>query len=160
MGADRKKLELMALVAVAAVMALICLPIIWPEKGQTAPAAPSPIPAYAGYAGEAEKLESLLSRIKGAGRVEVMITYGGEAEKVPAYESSANTASTQDGEKSTLSESASQQPAFRGDQAVVLTEKRPQVLGVIVVAEGAADFVVRAELARAVQVALGIEAKG
>ena len=36
---------------------------------------------------EKQRLASILSSIKGAGAVEVMITYEGEAEKVPAYES-------------------------------------------------------------------------
>ena len=43
--------------------------------------------------------------------------------------------------------------------AVVISEKRPEVLGVIVVAEGAGDMNVKMELQRAVSTALGVSAQ-
>ena len=104
-------------------------------------------------------MASILSSIKGAGAVEVMITYEGEAEKVPAYDNNSTTSSTVEAQnRSTTNQSTSTKPVSGSEDLVVITEKRPQVLGVVIVAEGANDLTVQMELSRAAQTALGVEA--
>ena len=110
-----------------------------------------------------KRLRGVLSQIRGAGRVEVLITYETSGEIVPATVSQTDESlSTGGGGSGTRSEQLREvtQPATvtsGGVQApIVLIEKEPMVRGVIVVAEGAADPMVRLDLQRAVKVVTGI----
>ncbi|OQB25210.1 MAG: hypothetical protein BWY11_00540 [Firmicutes bacterium ADurb.Bin182] len=113
-----------------------------------------------------EKLQDVLSKIRGAGKVEVMITYETGTEIVPAFSSDKQSSSTvnesETTQSSTISETESRQPATisqgNGNQPLVLTERQPVVRGVIVVAEGAADIMVKLDLQLAVQTVLGVSA--
>lgn len=111
-----------------------------------------------------EKLAAVLSCIRGAGRVEVMVTYETSSELVPAMTTSTNNNASEssDGSKTNTSSQTTEstQPATvsgtNGDTPIVLMEKQPVVRGVIVVAEGAADISVKLDLQRAVQAVLNI----
>lgn len=113
-----------------------------------------------------EKLKEVLSSIRGAGKVEVMITYETGTEIVPAFSSDKQSSSTindsDTAKSSTTNETESKQPATisqsDGYSPIVLTEKQPTVRGVIVVAEGAADIMVKLDLQMAVQTVLGVNA--
>lgn len=110
------------------------------------------------------RLESILSRIRGAGEVRVMITYETGPEVITAMSSKVSGTSTQtDGQDSSsistnTSESSEPATVHTGDgyEPIVLYEKQPTIRGVIVVAEGAADIAVRLDLQRAVQAVLDI----
>ena len=108
-----------------------------------------------------ERLKSVLSCIRGAGKVEVMITYDTGAQIVPAMSTDTQTGITQSAESVTENRTESSRPVTvsqgGGNEALVLTEKQPIVRGVIVIAEGAADIAVRINLQNAVQTVLGIE---
>ncbi len=127
--------------------------------GQTA------VTASDDYAGETERrLTQVLSSIRGAGKVEVMITYETGKEIVAAMRSNTNTNASEssDGDhvSTTTQTTESTQPATIGkngaDEPLILMEKNPTVRGVVVVAEGAADVRVKLDLLRAVQAALDI----
>lgn len=119
-------------------------------------------------ASEAEletRLQEVLSCIRGAGRVEVMITYDTSREIVPAMTTNVNSTGSEssngDGSSSSSQQSTeSTEPATvsgsGGNEPIVLKEIEPQVRGVIVVAEGAADINVRMDLQRAVRAVLDI----
>lgn len=99
------------------------------------------------------RLEAILSEIKGAGKVRVMITFDRGSEIVPARESQRSTGENGTNESSkplTVSSSGGQSP-------VVLAEIMPKIRGVIVVAEGAWDISVKNELEKAAMTALGTE---
>lgn len=99
------------------------------------------------------KLEDILSRIDGAGKVRVMITYDSGTELVPAVESQITvnqTGSSESKRPVTVSEGGTQLP-------LVLAELSPRIRGVIVVAEGASDIRVKTELLNAVMTVLGTE---
>ena len=84
---------------------------------------------------EAQRLEELLSCVAGAGKVMVHIYYEDAGELVPIYD--------QDGDVVVLS---------RGEERIgALKEKTPRVAGVLIVAEGAGDSRVRAELITSVR---------
>ena len=110
------------------------------------------------------RLETVLSSIRGAGRVEVMITYESGPELVTAMntDTNSNRSESLDGGKqsSTEQQTESQKPATvsgsGGTEPIVLTEKQPAVRGVIVVAEGAGNIMVRVDLQRAVQTVLDV----
>lgn len=111
-----------------------------------------------------KRLEEVLSNIRGAGRVEVMITYETGPELVTAMSTDTNTnrsESVGDGKQSnTEQETQSQKPATvsgsGGSSPIIITEKQPSVRGVIVIAEGASDLMVRTNLQRAVQTVLDV----
>ena len=111
-----------------------------------------------------QRLIEVLSEIRGAGRVDVLITYETNGEIVTATvrqtdEDVRNADGTAGSETSrTLREVT--EPATieteKGHAPIILYEKEPIVRGVIVVAEGASDFSVRQKLQAAVHVATGI----
>lgn len=111
-----------------------------------------------------ERLEQVLSCIRGAGRVDVMITYDSGPEIVPAMSTNVNStgSETSEGSRSSSSQQSTEstEPATvsgsGGNEPIVLKEIEPVVRGVIVVAEGAADIEVRIDLQRAVRAVLDI----
>ena len=112
------------------------------------------------------RLAEVLSSIRGAGAVEVMITYETGTELVPAMSTDTQTGTTEssgsDAHSVTENSVESSQPATLngngGSETIILTEIQPKVRGVIVIAEGAADISVRLRLQSAVQTVLGIQA--
>lgn len=102
-----------------------------------------------------KKLEEILSSMRGAGKVRVMLTLDRTKEQIIASNEK-NTG----GEKSVSSESrpATVQSGNR-EEAIVLSEIFPRIRGVIVIAEGATDIGVRQSISAAVSTVLGIEEK-
>lgn len=97
-----------------------------------------------------ERLENILSKINGAGKVEVMITYYGSSQTSIAYET-----------KSEVEEESRQtdkRAVMSGNSPVVIQELYPKVKGVIVVAQGAGDIGVKHALREAVTAAMGVGA--
>ena len=112
------------------------------------------------------RLEQALSSIKGAGKVEVMITYKSGKEIVPAFSSVESTTVTQEEDNNGGTRSINQtdintQPVTisnsEGSEPLVLKEVEPEIKGVIVIAEGADDIRVKLELLKATQIALGVK---
>ena len=126
-------------------------------------------PAQSGTGAEAfaessveERLAETLSCIRGAGRVQVMITYETGTQIVPAMstdvQSSTSQSTSEGGTTVNENRTESTRPASLQEEALVLTEKAPEVRGVIVIAEGAADIAVKLRLERAVETVLGVDA--
>ena len=91
------------------------------------------------------KLAKVLSRIEGAGEVEVFLTVASEGEKVVATES----VESSDGTVTTS-------PVFSGGEPVILEVLTPEITGVLIVAEGADDLGVRFNLIEATASVLNI----
>lgn len=110
-----------------------------------------------------QKMEKILSEISGAGKVSVMITYKGSVEYVTANTSNVNTNTTTDISRTTSTTSQTISPVIINSNGssgpIIIKEIMPEVKGVIVVAEGAGNVIVRLELIRAVMVALDIGAE-
>ncbi len=112
------------------------------------------------------RLEEVLSSIRGAGKVQVMITYDTGKELVPAMSTDTQAGTTEttgsDAHSITQNNTESSQPATisgsGGSETIILTEIQPKVRGVIVIAEGAADISVKLRLQNAVQTVLGVKA--
>ncbi|MGI5849714.1 MAG: stage III sporulation protein AG [Christensenellales bacterium] len=110
------------------------------------------------------RLKETLSRIEGAGRVEVMITYESSSEIVPALsvdtQNSTTTNTNENGTSMTSSENTQSEivtiNGSSGSSALVLREDSPEVKGVLVIAEGANDIGVKLNLLRAVQTVLNV----
>ena len=91
-------------------------------------------------------LERVLSGIEGAGTVSVMISFSDDGERVIAME----TTTLEDGTVVTA-------PALVGGEVVVLEEKKPEISGVLIVAEGAGSLSVRFNLLSAAASVLDID---
>ena len=121
-----------------------------------------------GRVGERDALEKrlidVLSKIRGAGRVDVLVTYETNGEIVTATvrqtDEDVRNADGTGGSETSRSVREVTEPATietgNGHAPIVLYEKEPVIRGVIVVAEGASDFSVRQKLEAAVHAATGI----
>lgn len=110
-----------------------------------------------------KKLADVLSKIDGAGKVEIMVTYKGSTEKVIAntkstHSNSSNGSGSINTSTSTITETPIVISSNGSSRLYVLKEIMPEVTGAIVVAEGASNARVRLELMRAVQTILDINA--
>ncbi len=162
-----KKLEMAVYIGLALLIVLLYVTTLFPEEK---PSSAEPVENTQHTAQSEleveERLEAVLSSIRGAGRVEVMITYETGPEIVTAMNTDTNTnrSETVDNEKESTVEqrTESQKPATvsgnNGTEPIVITEKQPAVRGVIVVAEGADKVAVRMDLQRAVQTVLNVPA--
>ena len=112
------------------------------------------------------RLKRVLSAIKGAGNVEVMISYKSGKELVPAMNTVESNTQTEEKDsnggirKVSQSDTNSQPVSMttsEGTKPLITREIQPEVLGVIVIAEGADDIYVRMELQKAVQTVLGVD---
>ena len=108
------------------------------------------------------ELESILSQIKGAGKTKVMISYDGEGSIVPAETiNSSSTITSKDGnvtEKTTENKNTVIVTSGGSSGPVVLEKKAPDIIGIIVVSEGAGNPEVAVKLIRAVQTITGVTA--
>ncbi len=112
------------------------------------------------------RIEKVLSKIDGAGKVTVMVTYASGKEIVPATDvkktengtvEKDSGGGTRDIDQNEYeSKVVYEEIQGGGKKPVVLKEMLPDVKGVLVVAEGAADILVRDSLTRAVQVLMDI----
>lgn len=111
-----------------------------------------------------QRLIEVLSKIRGAGRVDVLVTYETNGEIVTATvrqtDEDVKDANGTGGSETSRSTREVTEPATveteNGHAPIVLYQKEPIVRGVIVVAEGASDFSVREKLQAAVHAATGI----
>ncbi len=110
------------------------------------------------------RLSEVLSKINGAGAVSVMINYSGSSELITATTTNTSIDKTSDNGSSsnrvTESKTESVSPVIiqknGEDTPVIVKEILPDIVGVIVVAEGAKDMSVRINLVSAVQTLLNI----
>lgn len=114
-----------------------------------------------------QRLEHILSQIAGAGKVEVSVFLATGTRYEYAINVSANKRVIDEkdqggGVRLTTEDNLSDQYVLiRGNQAeekpVIIQENSPEIQGVLVVADGAKDARIKAQLLQAVQVALGLE---
>lgn len=114
----------------------------------------------------AARLQEMLSDIEGAGRVKVTVKLAASSREDYAINTTTGSKTTQEkdqgGGTRTITENTgnNQLVLVRGDKGeapVVEQEQSARVSGVLVVAEGAADPLVKADLFQAVRVSLGVE---
>lgn len=108
------------------------------------------------------KLEEILSKIDGAGEVDVMITFDSSEELQPAYNSNLTTEKTQEkdqkGGERTVTTSSENKTMITSstDGPIILKTNEAKIKGVIVVASGAKDSKVKEIIYSAVQTALQV----
>jgi stage III sporulation protein AG len=158
----KKKIQYVAVL----LLAIIILTIYFSSFKSSAPdtAAPETSKAAVGYDDLEERLEKILSKIEGAGKVDVMITYESTPEKVPALSVDKQTSTSTDiGENGTNTTNIENTQSDvvtvnggNGNDAFILRENTPKIMGVIVIAEGADNITVKLDLLRAVETVLNV----
>jgi len=112
-----------------------------------------------------KRLEQILSEIEGAGTVKVMVTWNSDGEVVHAYNvtEESTVREEQDGSERTgktderkLQRELAFMDGSNGRVPVVTQKIRPDVKGVVVVADGAGSTAVRQDIINAVEALLGI----
>jgi stage III sporulation protein AG len=106
----------------------------------------------------------MLSEIKGAGKVSVMIMYDGGVEYVTANSSSVTTNKTTDNsggvDRITENTTETSTPIIINENGqskpIIIKEIMPNITGVMIIAEGANDVSVRMELMRAAATILDV----
>lgn len=104
------------------------------------------------------RLGKVLSNVKGAGKVNVMVTVESGSEIIIATSTEEKVTTSSGSSNSNQSSTVVEKPIIIGDEPVVLIEKLPKIKGVIVVAQGAGNVQVRLELLKAVQAVLEVDA--
>ncbi|WP_244648207.1 stage III sporulation protein AG [Ruminiclostridium herbifermentans] len=113
------------------------------------------------------KLQAILSKIKGAGKVDVMITFYTGNEYIPAVDVNTSENSTQEKDKeggsrivrqTDIENSTIYEEANGSKKPFIIKEIFPKVKGVVVVADGADDAEVKANLSKAAEALLDIAA--
>lgn len=112
-----------------------------------------------------KELEEILSLINGAGKVSVMVSYKNDTEKVPMIDTKVTTTIVSEkdsggGERKTEETNTEESIVFEENGSsknpVIKHEINPQVIGVIVVADGASNNVVKENLIKAVEAAIDV----
>ena len=105
------------------------------------------------------KLENILSSIKGVGKVNVMVSYTNSTEKVPLYDTKETTTITEEtdnqgGERKTEEINREYTIVYEeggsSKTAIVKQSIMPEIIGVIVTAEGAENNLVKENIINAV----------
>lgn len=129
------------------------------------PAAGNATPISALEATLSHELERMLGQVDGAGRVAAWVTVASGAEQIYARDVEDDRRVTEEsdvqGGRRLVEEASSRSQVVFGDRdspPLVRQVRAADVRGVLVVAEGGRDSVVRWRLLRAVQVALGVPA--
>ncbi|HWP95914.1 MAG TPA: hypothetical protein VN426_03620 [Syntrophomonadaceae bacterium] len=148
---------------------LICLgllAILWPvtkSDVKTTTSDAQQAQSLTGGAGSrmAADLEKILSKVEGAGKVDVSISLASEGSKTYASNtrSEKNTIEERDpkgSSKTTSQENISHDLAVSAGSPLLLEDKTPEVLGVLVVADGATDATVRERLLNATATLLNV----
>ena len=155
---DRRRIKNL-LLALALGVALLSLVRLWPAEQRTDTGAEPPAAVTAAAPEDLlqRELESILSQVKGAGRVRVAVWYSAGSSAVYATESEDSSERRSDGEGEQLSEGRRVSVATVGDQPLLVRQEAAAVRGVVVVAEGAGDPQVRERLYAAVKSLLGLK---
>ncbi len=112
------------------------------------------------------KLESILSKISGVGKVNVMITYSQSSTLTPIYNEDTSVSNTNEtdstGGTRTITETGSQKEVVYKEntdgskEPITQSVSSPKIEGAVVVAEGAEDANVKTSIVQALEAATGL----
>lgn len=163
---EKKKLKPLIFLSVICVLALIVISVIPDEKKEVENVSTdSEDKAFASEKEQEDlesKLKQILSKINGAGDVDVMITFQSSEEVVPAYNSNITTETTKEqdssgGERTTTSSTENKTMiTSNSNEPVILKTSEAEIKGVIVVSSGANNQAVKELLYDAVKTSLQI----
>ncbi len=159
--------------AIVLIIGLLLAVIVWPtssgdeQGGNHAPQTEIPLVGTDELTYEEkleEKLASILSQVKGAGKVEVMITLESSSELVFQTDEAQNTETIHEQDSaggirdsSTIDYTSDTVQAGSDGSPYVIKEINPQVSGVLVLAQGAGSAAVKNEIYEAVEALFNLE---
>lgn len=152
---------------VAAAVCLGLLALIWPtsknvpQNTTTSTANQSTDGVAQAKAKLADELENILSQVEGAGEVQVSITLSSDGLKSYARNTKNERKETKEldnsgGDRTITEENQTSDIAVSGGAALLVEDSAPEVVGVLVVAEGAQDGLVKEKLTDAATTLLNI----
>lgn len=144
-----KKKPALQYILITLAAAIVLAIYFWPASDSVPKAADS-------TASLETRLAAALSKVQGAGKVDVVINYESTAERIPAMSGNSQSSSTKDDNKSSSTSSEQTEVAVSGGDAIIVREDLPQVRGVVVVAKGADNIGVRQKLLSAACTLLGV----
>lgn len=164
---DKKKIYSLLSLGVVCAIALIVLPSFSKDnKGEEEKSANIDKQAEVSKQNDNDstelKLKNILSKIEGAGEVDVMITFESSEEIQPAFNSNSNTEKTEEvdaqgGERTVTTSSENKTMITSGSNTpVVLKTNEAKIKGVLVVSSGASDPHVKETLYSLVQTVLQV----
>lgn len=112
-----------------------------------------------------QKLQKILSLISGTGRVDVMISYLNGVEQIPMYDEKISTTITEEsdregGKRKTEQTNNEHNIIFEEKNstksAVIKQTVMPEIIGVVVVADGAGDLKVKENIIKAVEATVNV----
>ena len=154
-----KKVKIVILFVLGVIAIMMCVGLTTSDNADNAEY--SIDGSYYGYMGAMDycqaieiKLQNVLSNIKGAGKVSVMVSVDGSPELVYASDTDEKVSNTNGG--TTTTSSSNLIVVGKEENALILTENLPNVKGVIVVSTGASDVSVKLDILNAVSTLLDI----
>lgn len=149
------------------ILIVICiglLALLWPPIGSTDSSSTQDAPLLIERSASSSikqsmqaELAMILAQIEGAGLVEVSVSLSSEGIKTYATNDRDERRQTEEsGRSSTVEESSTRDVAVSSGTPLLLEEKMPEILGVLVVADGAQDPQVKENLANATATLLNI----
>ena len=106
------------------------------------------------------ELAQILSQIRGAGKVSVMLTYDETGEKHYAADVTSENSRSTDGESNARAQIQSKQTSklvTPSNEPILTKQSYPKVRGVIVVCDGGADIQVKADITNALKAVLDVD---
>ena len=152
---DGKKTALLFAAALAGVLLITVAGMLASSQNEKTSMSEPSLEKY--IADMEERLCRTVSRIDGAGKVNVFISAENSFETVYA----SNATLDESGDETKSSKTTQKQLAYannrsQGETPVVVKQLCPKISGILIVCEGGADSTVRAEIQNAVSVAVGV----
>lgn len=173
-GNSKKKVENLIFLLVILIVTILAINYIWSDQqkdkeGNTKDTQQTVNPIEHEEVGEnnqlENKLEEILSQLEGVGKVDVLLTYSQSTEVVPVYNTSEKVTNTTEGDagggKRTIQESDINQEVVYEDKngdgkVAVQKEISPKIEGAVIIATGADNAGVKANIVQAVEAATGL----
>lgn len=172
-GNNKKKVENLIFLLVILVITVLAMNYIWKDEGKKQESAATTsntkkeenVDTSSGGDNLESRMETILSQLDGVGKVDVLLTYQESTQVVPVYNTSQKVTNTTEGDagggKRTIEESdVSQEVVYEdknGDGKVaVQKEVSPKIEGAIIIATGASNSTVKANIVQAVEAATGL----
>lgn len=156
---DKKKIFYMLVLGTAAILLLMAGELLNNTPATTSSTQATSVDGD--NSGDIEsELKAVLARIEGVGQVSVAVEYANSGEKEYAYnEEISQSTSGSEGDVETQTTTRREMVLLNGDsQGVLITDTPGEILGVLVVAEGANSAIVREKIQNAVATCLNLGA--
>lgn len=165
-GNSKKKIENLVFFLIILVVTVIIINVIWKDEKKenkstddtTKKLASNQDASYSKEDSLETKLENILRNMYGVGNVNVLITYNETEEVVPIYnkkdkKSSTNETDSQGGTRTVEEIDTSQEVVYENNEMIVQKTVSPKIEGAVIIASGANNSNVKANIIQAVEAA-------